>query len=104
MAEEMMNPIYAEPTNTVERVSPEQKDVPNPVSVPTQGDDMAIVYCIGGILAMIAAWFAFAIPLSLLAIHLGRKGVAAGSTVFGQLVVMGGWLFLILSVITVVFA
>ncbi len=104
MAEEMMNPIYVEPTNTVERVSPEQKDVPNPVFVPTQGDDMAIAYCIGGILAMIGAWFILGIPLSLLAIHLGRKGVAAGSTIFGQLVVMGGWLFLILSVMSVVAA
>lgn len=55
-------------------------DQPFSVSTPDQPelvpahDTDALWYCLGGAVCLLGAWFTFAIPLSLLAIHLGRKG------------------------------
>jgi len=93
MAEKVTHPVIVEP----ETVANGQGQAPAPMTVSLQSDDKAIAYCIGGVLALIGAWFAFGIPLSLLAIHWGRKAVEGGATSFGKLVVWGGYVGLILS-------
>lgn len=60
-------------------------------------DVPAFSYCFGGLLALIGAWFMFGIPLSLLALNLGRKGKEGGATLFGSLIIVCAWLGIFLS-------
>ncbi|MDZ7292891.1 MAG: hypothetical protein ONB44_24125 [candidate division KSB1 bacterium] len=62
-----------------------------------------IGYCIGGSVALIVGLFVFGIPCGLLAISLGKKGIAHGANVFGAIVKVGGWIEVVATFIGFVF-
>jgi hypothetical protein len=99
---ENISTLSTEATEQERSYAPIKQLAATPATSASSAAENGGAYAVGGMICLIIGLFVLGIPLSLLAINLGRKAAERGLSTFGAIIQVAAWIELTLTLIALV--